>query len=108
MANWQDIEARENVRKEYEQALQQRLEALGVQFRIAHFTGDSSYPTEYSLRYSFVQAVGPTFDLALTEFIEKLLKHVPVENALEQVAREEQEYEDTRKYIEHYYEGGDG
>lgn len=81
MANWKDIEARENVRKEYEQSLREHLERLGVQFRIAHFTGDSSYPTEYTLRYSFVSAVGPTFNLALVEFIEKLLKHVPVEKA---------------------------
>lgn len=81
MANWQDIEAREQVRKEYAQGIQAHLERLGVQVRIAHFTGDSSYPTEYTLRYSFVSAVGPTFDLALVGFVEQLLKHVPVEKA---------------------------
>ena len=83
MANWKDIEAREARRIEYEQALQARLEGLGVQFRRATFTGDSSYPVEYTLRYSFVEAAGPTFDLALVEFIERLLRHVPVEKALE-------------------------
>ena len=61
--------------------MMEQLGRLGIQLRIAHFTGDSSYPTEYTLRYSFVQATGPTFDLALTEFIEKLLKYVPVEKA---------------------------
>ncbi len=62
-------------------AMMEQLGALGIQLRIAHFTGDSSYPTEYTLRYSFVSAVGPTFDLALAAFIEALLKHVPVEKA---------------------------
>jgi hypothetical protein len=61
------------------QQLRESLEKIGVQFRIAHFTGDSSYPTEYTLTYGPVQAVGPTFDLTVAEFIEKLLKHVPVE-----------------------------
>jgi hypothetical protein len=61
--------------------MKEQLDRLGIQLRIAHFTGDSSYATEYTLRYSFVSAVGPTFDLALAAFIEKLLKHVPVEKA---------------------------
>lgn len=61
--------------------MREHLERIGVQFRVAHFTGDSSYPTEYTLRYSFVSAVGPTFDLAVSAFIEKLLMHVPVEKA---------------------------
>ena len=61
--------------------MKEQLERLGIQLRIAHFTGDSSYPTEYTLRYSFVSAVGPTFDLAISAFIEALLKHVPVEKA---------------------------
>ncbi len=42
--------------------------------RIAHFTGDSSYPTEYTLSKGLVQAVGPTLDLAMVDFIEKLLQ----------------------------------
>jgi hypothetical protein len=62
--------------------MKEQLENLGIQLRIAHFQGDSSYPTEYTLRYSFVSAVGPTFDLAIAAFIEQLLKHVPVERAL--------------------------
>jgi hypothetical protein len=111
------------------QQLRESLEKLGVQFRIAHFTGDSSYPTEYTLTYGPVQAVGPTFDLAVAEFIEKLLKHVPVEqHALEleaeppshddihtveayrrefEAKQAQQEYEDTQHYIEHHYLGGE-
>jgi hypothetical protein len=50
-----------------------RLESMGVQVRIAHYTGDSSFPTEYTLRYSSVEATGPTLDLALLEFVQKLL-----------------------------------
>lgn len=64
--------------------LVERLREIGVQIKEQHFTGDSSYPTEYTLRYSFVSAVGPTFGLALVEFIEKLIAQVPVEKALEQ------------------------
>jgi len=57
------------------------LQRAGVQFRMLHATGDSSFDTTYELRYSFVTGSGPTFDMALTEFIEKLLKYVPVEQA---------------------------
>jgi len=57
----------------------EQLGSLGVRLRIAHFTGDSSYPTEYTLRYRSIQAVGPTVDLALTAFIEALLKSIPIE-----------------------------
>lgn len=57
------------------------LERAGVQVRILHATGDSSFDTTYELRYSFVTGYGPTWDMALTDFIEKLLKYVPVEKA---------------------------
>jgi hypothetical protein len=46
---------------------------MGITTSVAHYTGDSSYPTEYTLSYGKVNAVGPTFDLAVAEFIEKLL-----------------------------------
>jgi hypothetical protein len=66
-----------------QEMMREQLERIGVQFRIAGpFEGDSSYPMEYTLRYSFVSAVGPTFDLAVSAFIEQLLKHVPVEKLL--------------------------
>jgi ribosomal protein S14 len=68
-----------------QEMMREQLERIGVQFRIAGpFEGDSSYPMEYHLRYSFVSVVAPTFDLAISAFIEALLKHVPVEKALEQ------------------------
>lgn len=57
------------------------LERAGVQVRVLHATGDSSSDTTYELRYSFVTGSGPTFDLAISSFVEALLKHVPVEKA---------------------------
>lgn len=62
---------------EQEQGQITRLERIGVQVSIATYTDDSSFPVEYTLRYGPVQAVGPTMGLA--EFVEKLLKHLPVE-----------------------------
>jgi len=47
---------------------------LGVEVTSMNFTGDSSYPTEYYVGKQGLQGVGPTFDLALLDFIEKLLK----------------------------------
>jgi hypothetical protein len=55
--------------------MRDRLERMGVIVTIAHYTGDSSYPTEYTVTYGNIQAVGPTFDLALFEFVEKLLAY---------------------------------
>lgn len=54
----------------------ERLAKLGVTVSIAHYTGDSSYPTEYTIRHPQATGTGtgPTFDLALTEFIEHLLE----------------------------------
>jgi hypothetical protein len=63
--------------------MQDRLEHIGVQVSKQHFTGDNSFPTEYVVRYSFVRGMGPTLDMAIADFVEKLLKHVPVEKALE-------------------------
>jgi DNA-binding LacI/PurR family transcriptional regulator len=55
-------------------AMTKELQKLGVQVHIAHFTGDSSYPTEYNLNYQGIRATGPTFDLALLSWIEKMLE----------------------------------
>lgn len=60
-------------RRKQTDAMKERLERLGIAWEVAHFTGDSSHPTEYRLSYGKVSAVGPTFDLAVTEFIEQLL-----------------------------------
>jgi hypothetical protein len=51
-----------------------RLEKRGVMLDIAHYTGDSSYPTEYTITYGTIRASGPTYDLALTDFIGHLLE----------------------------------
>lgn len=60
-------------RRKQADMMRERLERMGVTCRVAHFTGDSSYPTEYTLTYGKLNAVGPTFDMAVAEFIEKLL-----------------------------------
>jgi hypothetical protein len=52
----------------------EKLKKLGVDVHVAHYTGDSSYPTEYTISYQGISAVGPTFDLALLEWIEKLIE----------------------------------
>jgi len=63
----------------WEGVLQEKLAALGVKVRIAHFTGDSSYPTEYTLVHGEDSAGGePTLDLAMVAFIKELLPHEPV------------------------------
>lgn len=59
--------------------MQAHLERMGTQVTITHHTGDNFYPTAFTVRYSFVEATGPTLDLALLAFTEKLLKYVPVE-----------------------------
>ena len=45
----------------------------GISITIAHYTGDSSYPTEYTLRHGDIQTMGSTLDLALVAFLERLL-----------------------------------
>jgi hypothetical protein len=67
--------------RKQDELMQEHLEKMGVQVRIAQDTGANLYPTEYTLCYSFVEATGPTLDLALLAFTEKLLKHVSVEKA---------------------------
>jgi hypothetical protein len=60
-------------RREQANLMQDHLERIGVVVTIAHYTGDSSYPTEYTLMYDATVATGPTLDLALLDFVEKLL-----------------------------------
>jgi hypothetical protein len=54
--------------------MQEHLEKMDVSVRMAHYTGDSSYPTEYTITHKLAQGSGPTFDLALLDWIEELLK----------------------------------
>jgi hypothetical protein len=46
----------------------------GVEVNMAHFTADESSPTKYWLNYGDIRTPGPTFDLALLEFVLKLLR----------------------------------
>src|SRR5258708_4312499 len=69
-----DFDTRQAVQSEQEQDLRAKLGDLGVAIKIAHFTGDSSYPTEYTLIYGTLRSVGPTLDLAVMEFIADLLQ----------------------------------
>jgi hypothetical protein len=62
---------------EREQDLRKRLENSGIEITINYYTGDDSYPTEYTIKYGDVQAMGPTFDLALIAFLERFLSVFP-------------------------------
>ncbi len=58
---------------EWTKVLQEKLEDMGVEVKIAHFTGDSSYPTEYTLTCGTVRTNGqPTLDLAMVDLIGRL------------------------------------
>jgi hypothetical protein len=67
-----------------EQALKARLEAMGVQVNIIPIEGDA-FQTEIELRYSFIRIRRATWDLALMDFLERLLPLVPIENAIDSV-----------------------
>ena len=58
---------------EWTNVLRSRLEDMGVEVKIAHFTGDSSYPTEYTLCAGAVRTdAQPTLDLAMVDLIGRL------------------------------------
>jgi hypothetical protein len=58
----------------WEGVLREKLEALGITIRVAHFSGDSSYPVEYTLSVGAVSAGGePTLDLAMVALLGELL-----------------------------------
>ena len=61
--------------------LAERLREIGVQIKEQHFTGDNSYPVEYTLTYGNVSAMGPTLEMAHIALTEKLIMLVPVEKA---------------------------
>lgn len=61
--------------------LAERLREIGVQIKEQHFTGDNSYPVEYTLTYGSVSAMGPTLEMAHIALTEKLVMLVPVEQA---------------------------
>lgn len=68
------FDTRQVAQHEQEQDLRENLARMGLAIKIAHYTGDSSFPTEYTLSSGDISAVGPTMDLVVMEFVEKLLK----------------------------------
>jgi len=59
---------------EWMKVLQEKLEDMGVEVDIKHFSGDNSYPTAYTLICGMVKTNGqPTLDLAMIALIGKLL-----------------------------------
>jgi len=58
---------------EWTKVLQEKLEDMGVEVKIAHFTGDSSYPPEYTLTCGAVRSnAQPTLDFAMVDLIGRL------------------------------------
>jgi len=55
-----------------EDIIREKLEKLGATFRKEHYTGDNSYPTEYTITYKNMTVVQPTLDLSLVALIEHL------------------------------------
>jgi len=55
---------------------QAQLEQMGVEVHIAHYSGDNSYPTEYTLQYGVIYVAGPTMDLVVVAFMTKVLKEL--------------------------------
>lgn len=53
------------------------LEALHINVTVQHFSGDNSYPTEYTIQYKNISVMEPRFDMALLEFIKRLLPKMP-------------------------------
>lgn len=49
------------------------LKKLGITVSVEHYTGDSSFSTEYVFKYGSIRVVEPTLDMALIAFISKLL-----------------------------------
>lgn len=56
------------------ESMTEQLKKLGVDVRIAHYTGDSSFPTEYTISYQNIRATGPTFDMALIDWLKELIE----------------------------------
>ena len=72
MASEADIVNKERARAERD--ISEKLDKLGVKFSVQHYSGDSSYPTEYILDYRGVKGMGPTFEMALVDWLTELLK----------------------------------
>ncbi len=55
-----------------EQVVSEHLAKIGATLRKEHYTGDNSYPTEYTIIYKSIHVVQPALDLALVTLIEQL------------------------------------
>jgi hypothetical protein len=53
----------------------EQLHKMGVEVHVAHYTGDSSFPTEYTITFQGISEVGPTFDMALMGWLAKLIEY---------------------------------
>jgi hypothetical protein len=76
MSNVRDAKIIYEYRQRQEARAKARLEQLGVEIEFEHYIGNSSFPQEYTLSYGAISATGPTFDLALVEFVKKLLAKI--------------------------------
>jgi hypothetical protein len=76
MSNMHDAKVINEYRQRQESRAKEKLEKMGVEIDIAHYTGDSSFPTEYTFSYGKIYAMGPTFDLALLDLVGRLLKKI--------------------------------
>lgn len=65
-----------------EDFLTRELKKLGVEVRRQNFTGDSSFSTEHTLSIGNIHALGPTFDMAIADFIGKILKQKSLNNVV--------------------------
>jgi hypothetical protein len=61
-------------RQRMTEQMTEQLRTLGVEVRVAHYTGDSSFPIEHTLDFQGITETGPTFDLALLAWIAKLIE----------------------------------
>lgn len=67
-----------------EDLIRMDLENLGAAVTKKHFTGDSSFPTEYTIKYKNILVCQPTIEMAQSEFVKKLMDLPPVESLIEQ------------------------
>jgi hypothetical protein len=76
--NQQEADIINRERANMQARMTEHFAGLGVAVRVKHFQGDSSYPTEYTIAYGHIVVVGPTFELALQDFIERLIAELPL------------------------------
>jgi hypothetical protein len=55
-----------------ENLIREHLEKLGATLRKEYYTGNNSYPTEYTITYKNMTVIQPALELALVALIEQL------------------------------------